>query len=47
MPAALSPLAEVLGALSDAFGQIGADWYLFGAQAAVVYGAARTTVDVI
>jgi hypothetical protein len=32
--------------LSTAFGAIGVRWYWFGAQAAILYGAARLTADV-
>jgi hypothetical protein len=42
----LSPLAEILAALSDVFGSLGARWYLFGAQAAILHGAARLSADV-
>lgn len=41
-----SPLAELLEGLSSAFADLGLRWYLFGAQAAIVYGAARLTADV-
>ena len=46
MPEPRSAVAEVLLALRTAFDELGADWYLFGAQAALVYGAARLTADV-
>jgi hypothetical protein len=46
VPSARSPLAEVLADLGRAFGAIGVRWYLFGAQAAVLYGAARLSADV-
>ena len=46
MPSARSPLAEVLGDLGRAFAAIGVRWYLFGAQAAILYGAARLSADV-
>lgn len=46
MPSARSPLAEVLADLARAFGAIGVRWYLFGAQAAILYGAARLSADV-
>lgn len=46
MPSARSPLAEVLADLGRAFGAIGVRWYLFGAQAAILYGAARLSADV-
>jgi hypothetical protein len=41
-----SPVTELLAALGDAFGRVGARWYLFGAQAAILHGAARLTGDV-
>jgi hypothetical protein len=46
VPAARSPLAEVLADLGRAFTAIGVRWYLFGAQAAILYGAARLSADV-
>ena len=41
-----SPLAEALAALARALGTRRVPWYLFGAQAALLYGAARLTADV-
>lgn len=41
-----SPLAEALAALARALERLDARWYLFGAQAALLYGAARLTADV-
>ncbi len=41
-----SPFADVLAALARAFDRAGARWYLFGAQAAIIHGAARLTADV-
>lgn len=41
-----SPFAAVLRALDQVFASIGARWYLFGAQAALLYGSARLTADV-
>lgn len=41
-----SPLAEALAALGRALGDLRVRWYLFGAQAALLYGAARLTADV-
>lgn len=41
-----SALAEALAALARALGTLGTRWYLFGAQAALLYGAARLTADV-
>jgi hypothetical protein len=46
VPSARSPLAEVLADLGRAFDAIGVGWYLFGAQAAILYGAARLSADV-
>lgn len=41
-----SPLAEALAALGRALATLRVRWYLFGAQAALLYGAARLTADV-
>jgi hypothetical protein len=41
-----SPFAEILAALAGAFASAGLRWYLFGAQAAIIHGAARLTADV-
>lgn len=41
-----SPFVDLLAALARAFDAIGAGWYLFGAQAALLYGVARFTADV-
>lgn len=41
-----SALAQVLAALSRAFGREQVPWYLFGARAAVLYGSRRLTADV-
>jgi hypothetical protein len=41
-----SPVAELLADLSRSFEAGGIRWYLFGAQAAIVYGVARLTADV-
>lgn len=43
---ASSPVAELLRALGTALAELGLRWYLFGAQAALVHGAARLTADV-
>jgi hypothetical protein len=40
-----SPLAEALAALGRALAKLRAPWYLFGAQAALLYGASRLTGD--
>lgn len=39
-------VSAFLAACAAAFAALGVRWYLFGAQAAFVYGAARLTVDV-
>lgn len=41
-----SPVADLLDDLRLAFDNAGLSWYLFGAQAAIVYGVARLTADV-
>jgi hypothetical protein len=41
-----SAVASLLGDLSVAFQTLNLRWYLFGAQAALVYGSARLTADV-
>jgi hypothetical protein len=41
-----SPVADLLADLARAFDALGISWYLFGAQAAIVYGVARLTADV-
>lgn len=38
--------AEVYAALARALAPLGVRWYLFGAQAAILYGAARFTEDI-
>jgi hypothetical protein len=45
-PHVRSPVADLLADLSRAFDALGISWYLFGAQAAIVYGVARLTADV-
>ncbi len=40
------PLLELLEALAEALRAYGARWYLFGAQAVVVWGEPRMTADV-
>jgi hypothetical protein len=40
------PVAEVLRDLADGLDSIGSRWFLFGAQAAIVYGVSRLTADV-
>ena len=41
-----SPFAEVLSSLRGTFEPLELDWYVFGAQAALVHGAVRMTADV-
>lgn len=41
-----SPVAELLRELAAIFGSAGVRWYLFGAQAAILHGAARLSADV-
>jgi hypothetical protein len=41
-----SPFAELLRALAALFRKLEFRWFLFGAQAAIVHGAARLTADV-
>ena len=38
--------AELLSALSAALSELRATWYLFGAQAAIVWGRPRLTADI-
>lgn len=45
-PLVRSPVAELLEDLGAALGTLGVHWYLFGAQAAILYGVARLTADV-
>jgi hypothetical protein len=46
VPRALSPFAAALADLKKALAALRVDWYVFGAQAALIYGAARVTADV-
>jgi hypothetical protein len=41
-----SPVADLLGDLAGAMDAQGIPWYVFGARAAILYGAARLTADV-
>jgi hypothetical protein len=41
-----SPVAELLAAFGAAARRLDVSWYLFGAQAALLHGAARLTADV-
>ncbi|MFO0550332.1 MAG: hypothetical protein U0271_18200 [Polyangiaceae bacterium] len=42
----MSSAAAVLDDLTSAFAELGVRWYLFGAQAAILYGSTRVTEDV-
>lgn len=46
VPPVRSPVASLLAELGSALDALGLPWYLFGAQAAIVYGVARLTADV-
>lgn len=46
MPPGRSPLGDLFAALEAVFRRLDCRWYLFGAQAALLYGAARLTADV-
>jgi hypothetical protein len=41
-----SPFLELIQAAGEVFDSLGIEWYLFGAQAALVHGATRLTADV-
>jgi hypothetical protein len=41
-----SPVADLLADLGAAFAGVDVEWFLFGAQAAILYGVARLTGDV-
>jgi hypothetical protein len=41
-----SPFVDVLASVARAFESTGLGWYVFGAQAAIIHGAARLTADV-
>ncbi|MEW5981645.1 MAG: nucleotidyltransferase [Acidobacteriota bacterium] len=45
MPFPAGP-ADLLGALARVFTTLGLDWYVFGAQAALIWGRPRLTADV-
>jgi hypothetical protein len=45
-PRMRSPIADLLADLGAAFAAVEVEWFLFGAQAAIVYGVARLTGDV-
>lgn len=46
MPSARSPLARLFADLRKALSSVKVRWYVFGAQAAIVYGSNRLTSDV-
>lgn len=46
MPPERSTLAEIFAGLDAVFRRLDLRWYLFGAQAALLHGAARLTADV-
>ena len=46
MPFPSTAPADLLAALADALAAAGARWYLFGAQAALIWGRPRLTADV-
>ena len=41
-----SPVADLLADLDAALTAVHVEWFLFGAQAAILYGVARLTADV-
>lgn len=45
-PRAPSPVVELLRQIGEALASVGVGWYVFGAQAAILHGAARLTADV-
>jgi hypothetical protein len=46
VPSPPQPVADLLAALARALGVLGVRWFLFGAQAAILHGAARLSADV-
>ena len=46
MPFSPPPIAELLAELQRVFAALGLRWFLFGAQAAILYGVARLSADV-
>jgi Nucleotidyl transferase AbiEii toxin, Type IV TA system len=46
LPSPASPIVELLAELRQALARLGVRWYLFGAQAAILYGVDRLTADV-
>src|SRR5476651_1601879 len=45
-PRMRSPVADLLADLDAALTAVHVEWFLFGAQAAILYGVARLTADV-
>jgi hypothetical protein len=46
MRSSTTRVARLLADLAEALSEFGVRWYVFGAQAAIVYGASRLTADV-
>jgi hypothetical protein len=46
VPSPESPSAELLASLAHALDELGVRWYLFGAQATLIWGRPRLTADV-
>lgn len=46
MPSSPDPVADVLAAVARPLAALGVRWFLFGAQAAILYGVARLSADV-
>jgi hypothetical protein len=46
VPSSTLPIAELLADLQRALARLGVRWFLFGAQAAILYGVARLSADV-
>jgi Nucleotidyl transferase AbiEii toxin, Type IV TA system len=46
VPFSPPPIAELLAELQRVFAGLGLRWFLFGAQAAILYGVARLSADV-
>lgn len=46
MPSSPQPVTDLLAALQGALAALGVRWFLFGAQAAILYGVVRLSADV-
>ena len=46
MSSSPQPVADLLADLARGLGALGVRWFLFGAQAAILHGAARLSADV-